>query len=75
LPSGAISQIFSNLIINSIMHGFKDIERGEITILVKLYGEHVHITYKDNGYGLSDKQLTHLFDPFILPLEIEAAQA
>jgi len=61
---GAISQIFTNLIINSIIHGFKDIERGVITILVQLNGEHVHITYKDNGHGLSDEQLTHLFDSF-----------
>lgn len=62
--AGAISQIFTNLIINSVIHGFKDINNGEITILVKINGEQVHIIYQDNGHGVSDEQLIHLFDPF-----------
>jgi len=62
--AGAISQIFTNLIINSVLHGFKGINRGEIAISVKLNGEQVHIVYKDNGHGLSAQQLDHLFDPF-----------
>ena len=62
--AGAISQIFTNLIINSITHGFKDISNGEISIAVRLNGEHVHIIYQDNGHGLSEEQLKHLFDAF-----------
>lgn len=62
--AGAISQIFTNLIINSIIHGFKDIKNGVINILVQLNGDHVHIVYKDNGHGISDEQLKHLFDAF-----------
>ncbi len=62
--AGALSQIFTNLIINSILHGFKDINRGVINISVQLNGEHVHIIYKDDGHGLSEEQLEHLFDPF-----------
>ncbi|MBA6390326.1 HAMP domain-containing histidine kinase [Colwellia sp. BRX10-3] len=62
--AGAISQIFTNLIINSVIHGFKDKNRGVINILVQFNGEHVHITYKDNGQGLTSEQLEHLFDPF-----------
>lgn len=62
--AGAISQIFTNLIINSVIHGFKDINHGEITILVKINGQHVHVIYQDNGHGVSDEQLIHLFDPF-----------
>jgi len=67
--AGAISQIFTNLIINSITHGFKDINRGVINILVQLNGEHVHIIYQDNGRGLSAEQLTHLFDAFYTTAE------
>lgn len=67
--AGAISQIFTNLIINSVTHGFKDINRGVINILVQLNGEHVHITYQDNGHGLSADQLTHLFDAFYTTAE------
>ncbi|AWB58660.1 MULTISPECIES: HAMP domain-containing sensor histidine kinase [unclassified Colwellia] len=62
--AGAISQIFTNLIINSVLHGFKNINRGEITITVQFNGEQIHIVYKDNGHGLSEHQLAHLFDPF-----------
>ena len=62
--AGAISQIFTNLIINSVEHGFKELNRGVISILVQLNGEHVHITYEDNGHGLSEAQLENLFDAF-----------
>lgn len=62
--AGAISQIFTNLIINSVVHGLKDINRGKITIDIQLNGEQVRIMYKDNGHGLSEQQLAHLFDPF-----------
>ena len=63
--AGALSQIFTNLIINSIIHGFRDINRGVITIAVRLSGDdQVHITYQDNGHGLTEEQLGHLFDAF-----------
>jgi len=62
--AGALSQIFTNLIINAIEHGFKDLNRGIITISVQLNGEHVHITFIDNGHGVSAEQLEHLFDAF-----------
>ena len=41
--AGAIAQIFTNLIINSILHGFENIDQGEITITVTLQGHKVHI--------------------------------
>jgi signal transduction histidine kinase len=63
--AGALSQIFTNLIINSIIHGFRDINRGVITITVRLTGDdHAHITYQDDGKGLTEEQLNHLFDAF-----------
>jgi signal transduction histidine kinase len=62
--AGAISQIFTNLIINSIIHGFDNINRGTISIAVQMNEEEVHITYQDNGIGISDDKLAHLFDPF-----------
>ncbi len=63
--AGALSQIFTNLIINSIIHGFRNINRGTITIKIRLTGDdHVHIAYQDNGHGLSKEQLKHLFDAF-----------
>lgn len=62
--AGAISQIFTNLIINSIIHGFDSIEKGIITINVELKGERLHIHYQDNGVGVAQNKLSQLFDPF-----------
>ena len=55
--AGAISQIFTNLIINSIAHGFSNINRGTINITVKQAADHVHIVYQDDGHGLDEEQL------------------
>jgi len=62
--AGAISQIFTNLIINSIVHGFDSVESGKITITVTFKDERLHIQYQDSGQGISDEQLPKLFDPF-----------
>lgn len=62
--AGAISQIFTNLIINSIIHGFEGIEQGEINIKVEMQNDEVQITYADNGLGIPEESLPSLFDPF-----------
>ncbi len=64
LPAGAISQIFTNLIMNSLIHGFEGVENGIIDIIIKDENEHVIIDFKDNGNGVSKEQLEKLFDPF-----------
>lgn len=62
--AGALSQIFTNLIINSVLHGFENINRGEITITVEFHDEQLHIHYEDNGLGLSEEKMAHLYEPF-----------
>ncbi len=61
---GAIAQIIINLIINSITHGFEDINRGEINITLQLSQQKLYLHYQDNGHGLSAQALEYLFDPF-----------
>jgi len=61
---GAIAQIIINLIINSIVHGFENINRGEINIDIKYHHDKLHIDYMDNGHGLSEDALTKLFVAF-----------
>jgi len=61
---GAISQIFTNLIINSIIHGFDSIENGTITISAELKGQRLHLHYQDNGVGVPQNKLSQLFEPF-----------
>lgn len=67
-PAGAISQIFTNLIINSLVHGFEGVSNGNMWINVDLDYDREHdrlnITYQDDGVGISQQQLEHLFDPF-----------
>ena len=62
--AGAIAQIFTNLIINSILHAFDGIEQGKINIAVTMLNDKLHIHYQDNGNGVSEEQLAKLFDPF-----------
>jgi signal transduction histidine kinase len=64
VPAGAISQIFTNFLLNSVIHGFDGRENGQIDIVIKDCGDTVKIEYKDNGNGISKEQLNRLFDPF-----------
>ncbi|MEO3678009.1 sensor histidine kinase [Rheinheimera fenheensis] len=63
-PAGAISQIFTNLLMNSLIHGFEDMDNGLIRITVLDEDENVDIKYSDNGKGLAQEQLEKLFHPF-----------
>ncbi len=61
---GALSQIITNLITNSLMHAFEETEKGQISIDASTEGDNVIIIYKDNGKGMSSEVLEHLFEPF-----------
>ena len=61
---GAIAQIIINLIINSIIHGFHDVNRGTINIDVTIEKQRLIILYRDNGTGIDEEQFEKLFDPF-----------
>ena len=61
---GVFYQIFSNFIINSVIHGFENKDHGHIIINVKKKGLMLEIIYKDDGNGLSKANLDKIFDPF-----------
>lgn len=61
---GAYSQIITNLVINSLIHGFKGIQEGIINIVVKEVGNNILFIYKDNGHGIKKDDMTKIFDPF-----------
>ena len=61
---GAFSQIISNLIMNSLIHGFDEMEAGEIGFDAAEDGGSIVLTYRDNGKGMNEKDLTKIFDPF-----------
>lgn len=62
--SGAFSQIFTNLIMNSLIHGFKDNKSGVISIKVESINDILKIEYSDNGNGMSEEVRRHIFEPF-----------
>ena len=61
---GAFSRIITNLIMNSLIHGFEDIEKGKIEINVTQTSGSVCLEYTDNGVGMPPDTLRQIFDPF-----------
>lgn len=61
---GAFSQILNNLVMNSLTHGFKDMDRGRVDIRVTSRNGHVVFVYRDNGAGMDARQKEKVFDPF-----------
>jgi signal transduction histidine kinase len=62
---GAISQIVTNMVVNSLVHGFERDQPGNITIRARLEDEDmVAFEYGDDGAGMDADTLDKLFDPF-----------
>ena len=61
---GAYAQIFTNLILNSISHGFREKDKGIISIRVSQKNNRLMIEYMDDGKGIGKKDLPHIFEPF-----------
>lgn len=62
---GAHSQILTNLLSNSISHGFTQGEDNQIHIRGKRLADgSYHIHYSDNGKGLNEEARKRIFEPF-----------
>lgn len=61
---GLFSQIFTNLILNSLTHAYDDNSVGRITISARIKGDHVLVVYRDDGKGIDSQHLKRIFDPF-----------
>ncbi len=61
---GAFSQIFTNLIMNSLNHAFEPQAQGSIRINVKDTEDYIHIVYEDDGAGMTEEVCKKIFDPF-----------
>jgi signal transduction histidine kinase len=60
----AIWQIISNLVINSIVHGYNADQQGRLEIIVARKGDMAVITYRDDGNGMSVEVSRRVFEPF-----------
>jgi signal transduction histidine kinase len=61
---GAISQIFTNLILNSVIHGFEGREKGDVSIGAELDDGALKIEYRDSGRGIPEENIKKIFEPF-----------
>jgi signal transduction histidine kinase len=61
---GAMSQIITNLVLNSVQHGYEKGALGRLHILVEAQQDHIHIHYSDDGKGMSPDVLNKVFEPF-----------
>ncbi len=62
---GALEQILTNLLMNSLIHGFEEGHRaGQIQIVVQRQENRLHLEYSDNGKGIAPANLAKVFEPF-----------
>lgn len=68
----SVKKIISQLIENSIKHGFSTKNKGQIDIDIQQINDMVVIDYKDNGIGVDSALVSTMFDPFVQQLIVLA---
>lgn len=62
---GALSQVLTNFVMNSVVHGFDEGVAGRISITVDQPDpETVRLVYADDGKGIPEEFRNRIFDPF-----------
>jgi signal transduction histidine kinase len=61
---GVLAQILTNMIMNSLIHGFEDKTKGAIKLEISEQDNNLVIDYSDDGRGLEEGTLARHFDAF-----------
>lgn len=62
---GPLGQVVTNLVTNSLTHGFEGRDKGEMRLVAVQRGVHfVEISFADDGIGISQSDMKRIFDPF-----------
>jgi len=61
---GALSQVMTNMLTNSLIHGFDGRTKGHININAKVDDNMAYMTFSDDGMGMDGEALEKLFEPF-----------
>ena len=62
---GAVSQILTNFVMNSLMHAYESDQHGTISLAVQLLpNDKIELRYSDDGKGILADIQSKIFDPF-----------
>jgi predicted ATPase/signal transduction histidine kinase/tRNA A-37 threonylcarbamoyl transferase component Bud32 len=61
---GTLSQIITNLVMNSLTHAYSPEDAGHLVFNFKQEGEQITFEYSDDGKGIPEEHLSKIFDPF-----------
>lgn len=61
---GVLAQVMTNLVMNSMIHGFENREGGRISVSIDALGDCIRILYRDDGHGMTPEQVHKIYDPF-----------
>ncbi|HEY8034857.1 MAG TPA: ATP-binding protein [Methylobacter sp.] len=62
---GALSQILTNFIVNSLQHAYQPDQAGRLKIRVALLSDdNIRLLYSDDGQGIPPELQSKIFDPF-----------
>ncbi len=61
---GALSQIITNLVMNSLVHGYPEETDGVLSVSVEELESDITLHYRDDGVGINADDLQRVFDPF-----------
>ncbi len=61
---GALSQVLTNLLQNTLIHAYAPGDVGQIRIEASVRGERLELHFSDDGHGIEPEHLGQIFEPF-----------
>ncbi len=61
----ALTQVYQHLLLNSLQHGFKKDQQGQIRIAARQDDDELVVDFSDNGKGIPEQIKHRIFEPFV----------
>jgi signal transduction histidine kinase len=72
--AGAYGQVLTNLIFNSVTHGFADGRNGNMRIEAsRVDADQIEVNFSDDGRGIAEDVQRHVFDPFFTTRRVKGS--